>query len=112
MGIVRRKCSKHFVSIVWIRHEGVVIQVYFVSLHVRYIDGAKQWSDIPRERNLGRLFMFALLFYHMFSSICIVAYLVDCAAGINGAAPKFLLNLLHHTDTVRYFAKSSSEPRV
>ena len=42
----------------------------------------------------------------------LVAYLVDCADGINGAAPKFLLNRLHHTDTVRYFAKSKSEPRV
>ena len=36
----------------------------------------------------------------------------DVLSGVNGAAPKFLLNRLHHTDTVRYFAKSRSEPRV
>jgi hypothetical protein len=33
-----------------------------------------EWSDIAREKNLGRLFMFALLFYHTFSSTW--AYLV------------------------------------
>jgi hypothetical protein len=32
--------------------------------------------DITRERNLGRLFVFALFFYHVLSSICIVAYLI------------------------------------
>src|ERR1043166_2565319 len=46
---VGRKCSKHFVSMVRIRHEGVVIQVYLVTLHVRNIDGAKQWLDVTRE---------------------------------------------------------------
>src|SRR5215510_7934958 len=46
---VGRKCSKHFLSMVRIRHEGVVIQVYLVTLHVRNIDGAKQWLDVTRE---------------------------------------------------------------
>src|SRR5262249_39403550 len=46
---VGRKCSKHFLSMVRIRHKGVVIQVYLVTLHVRYIDGAKQWLDVTRE---------------------------------------------------------------
>src|SRR5438270_500231 len=77
IAFVRRKRSKHFVSIVRIRHEGVIVQFYAVRLHVRNIDGAKQWLDITRERNLGRLFMFALLFYHTFSSIFIVAYLTS-----------------------------------
>src|SRR4029453_4843194 len=46
---VGRKCSKHFVSMVRIRHEGIVTQVYLVTLHVRNIDGAKQWLDVTRE---------------------------------------------------------------
>src|SRR5215471_15474794 len=31
-------------------------------------------------------------------------------SGLNGAAPKLTLNRLHHTETVRYFDKSTSEP--
>src|SRR5205823_2450224 len=77
VAFVRRKRSKHFVSIVRIRHEGVIVQFYAVRLHVRNIDGAKQGLDITRKRNLGRLFMFALLFYHTFSSIFIVACLTS-----------------------------------
>src|SRR5215472_9529679 len=56
--LMRRKCSKHFVSIVRIRHEGVVVQLYAVPRHVRNIDSAKQWSDITRERNLAHTFSF------------------------------------------------------
>jgi len=41
-----------------------------------------------------------------------VAYLVDCAAGINGAALKFLPNRLQDIDTVRYFGKSRSGLRL
>src|SRR5262249_34773404 len=74
---VWRKCFKHFVSVVRIRHESVIVQVYAVRLHVRNIDSAKQWPDITRERNLLRLLRFALLFCHAFSSICIVTYLVS-----------------------------------
>ena len=73
---MRRKCLKHFVSIVRIRHEGVIVQLYAVRLHVRNIDSAKQWPDVTRERNFVRLFTFALLFCHTFFSICIVAYLL------------------------------------
>src|SRR5260370_34081509 len=58
VAIVRRKCSKHFVGMVWIRHERVVVQLYSVRLHVRNIDGAKQWPDITGERNLGHRFSF------------------------------------------------------
>jgi hypothetical protein len=39
--LVRRKCSKHFVSIVRVRHEGVIVQLYAVRVHVRNIDSAK-----------------------------------------------------------------------
>src|SRR5215831_11542508 len=73
IAFVWRKCSKHFVSVVRIRHESVIVQVYAVRLHVRNIDGAKQWPDITRERNLWRLLRFALLFHHTFSSIYLVS---------------------------------------
>jgi len=53
VAFVRRKCFEHFVSIVRIGHEGVIVQLYTVPLHVRNIDIAKQWPDITRERNLG-----------------------------------------------------------
>src|SRR6266436_1800229 len=53
VAFVRRKCFEHFVSIVRIGHEGVIVQLYAVRLHVRNIDIAKQWLDITRERNLG-----------------------------------------------------------
>src|SRR6266404_4270483 len=53
VAFVRRKCFEHFVSIVRIGHEGVIVQLYAVRLHVRNIDIAKQWPDITRERNLG-----------------------------------------------------------
>jgi hypothetical protein len=42
----------------WIRHEGVIVQLYAVPRHARNIDIAKQWSDITRERNLGYTFSF------------------------------------------------------
>src|SRR5882762_8519480 len=58
VAIVRRKCSKHFVSNVRLRHEGVIVQLYAVRFHVRNIDGAKQWPDITGERNLGHRFSF------------------------------------------------------
>ena len=53
VAFVRRKCFEHFVSIVRIGHESVIVQLYAVRLHVRNIDIAKQWPDITRERNLG-----------------------------------------------------------
>jgi hypothetical protein len=53
VAFVRRKCFEHFVSIVRIGHEGVIVQLYAVRLHMRNIDIAKQWPDITRERNLG-----------------------------------------------------------
>jgi hypothetical protein len=94
IAFVRRKGSKHFASIVRIRHEGVIIQLYAVRLHVRNIDSAKQWPDITRERNLWRLFMFALLFYHMFSSICIVAALAMLAQRTSLGATANVWNFL------------------
>src|SRR5262249_44026970 len=84
VAFLRRKCSKHLVSIVRIRHEGVIVQLYAVLSHVRNIHIAKEWPDITRKRNLR----------HRFSSrhetrnakfvnktlrqncICIVAYLI------------------------------------
>ena len=39
--LVRRKCSKHFVSIVRVRHECAIVELYAVRLHVRNIDSAK-----------------------------------------------------------------------
>src|SRR4029077_6962724 len=53
VAFVRRKCFQHFVSIVRIGHEGVIVQLYAVHLHMRNIDIAKQWPDITRKRNLG-----------------------------------------------------------
>src|SRR5882724_2895800 len=58
VAFARGKCSKHFVCIARIRHEGVIVQLYAVHLHMRNIDSAKQWPDITRERNLGLTFSF------------------------------------------------------
>jgi hypothetical protein len=42
-----------------------------------------------------------------------MCYFSDIArSGINRAAPKLTLNRLHHTETARYFDKSTSGPRV
>src|SRR5215813_12228764 len=58
VAFLRRNCSKHFVSIVRIRHEGVIVQLYAVPSHVRNIHIAKQWPDITLERNLGHRLSF------------------------------------------------------
>jgi hypothetical protein len=42
-----------------------------------------------------------------------MCYFSDIArSGINRAAPKLTLNRLHHTETARYFDKSTSGPRA
>ena len=53
------------------------------------------WLDLTRSNNYSR------------------CYFGDVGpSGINGALPKLTLNRLHHTETARYFDKSTSGLRV
>src|SRR5215467_1487041 len=54
--ILRRQCRKHAISVVRIRHVGVIVQQYAKALHVRNIDVPKQWFDISCEGNLRHAF--------------------------------------------------------
>ena len=44
--ILRRERREHTVCVVGNRHVGVTVQFYAKPLHVRNVDGAKQWFDI------------------------------------------------------------------
>jgi hypothetical protein len=75
--------SSTLFGIVRIGHEGVIVQLYAVRLHMRNIDIAKQWPDITRERNLGHNVL--LLTGNAESEICkqnikTKLYLLGCAS--------------------------------
>ena len=53
-----------YTQIVYAMESQLAYLLGLISLLLLDIHRAKEWPDITRERNLGRPFMFALLFYH------------------------------------------------